>query len=123
MEVEIKIPPRDTNNERINTVLAFLFSSKIYFFCNTKLITIPTSEEMILTISTGMVVIFDNSANNPISTKVATPEEAANLVFIRINFLISSLFINTLFLDYAAKLMKLFKNIIKWFKNIRITIF
>jgi len=65
---------------------------------------IPTREEMIFIISTGIDVIFDNKANNPISTKVATPEDAANLVFNRNNFFITSVFNNAFRLNLAAKL-------------------
>lgn len=70
-----------------------------------KLMIIPTKDEMIFMISTGIDVIFAKRANNPISTKVATPEDAANLVFIRISFFMTSLLIKALFLDAAAKLM------------------
>lgn len=92
----MKIPPKETAKERINAVLTFLFNSNTYFFWSKKLIIIPTSEEMMLINSTGIDVIFDKRANNPMSTKVATPEDAANLVFSRNNFFITSFFINVL---------------------------
>ena len=43
--------------------------------------------------STGIEVILARSANNPMSTKVATPEDAANLVFIKNNFFNNALLI------------------------------
>jgi hypothetical protein len=60
-----------------------------------KLTTIPTSEVIMFIISTGIEVILANNANRPMSTKVATPEDAANLVFIKNNFFNSSLLITT----------------------------
>jgi len=56
-------------------------------------------------ISTGIEVILARIANNPMSTNVATPEDAANLVFIRINFLTTSFLNNAKIFYLVAKLM------------------
>ena len=67
----------------------------MYCYCNKKFMIIPTREEKILIYTTGIDVILANRANSPISTKVATPEDAANLVFIKISFFITSFVINS----------------------------
>ncbi|MDF1697703.1 MAG: hypothetical protein P1U56_17790 [Saprospiraceae bacterium] len=65
----------------------------------------PTNDENILIISTGMEVILANKANIPISTRVATPDEAANFVFKTISFFITFFVNNGEFLLVAAKVM------------------
>lgn len=91
--VESNIPPKETQSEIRKAVLILRLSSKMYFFCKKKLITIPTKEEITFMTSLGNNVTCDNTQKSPMSAKVATPDEAANLDFMTSNFFMSSLLI------------------------------